>query len=144
MLDKPTRETDYYRWLLTQADRIECGEKPSHELVEELRSLARSEKNAALYCIQRILETLMKLDYCDEESEYFQKNHAQWSITIRKYRRSIHKLLNDNPTLKKVLPHVDIDELVRDQLTIFNTDSEHFRITAVREYTLAELLDPLT
>ena len=98
-------EQDYSLWLETLANQIRSGNVDAidwENLLEELESLGRSEKNALKSRLTVLLLHLLKYRY--------QPSHRSnsWLCTINEQRRQINFVLEDSPSLKSYL--VDIFE----------------------------------
>ncbi|PSO91197.1 MAG: DUF29 domain-containing protein [Cyanobacteria bacterium QS_3_48_167] len=94
-------EFDYHAWALQQAEKIRFQQWESidiENLVEELESLARSERKELVNRLGKLLGHLLKWEY--------QPNHGSnsWVGTIREQRRHIKRLLQQNPSLKPFIP----------------------------------------
>lgn len=96
-------EQDYYLWLETQGNQIRSGNFDAldwENLLEELESLGRSEKNALKSRLTVLLLHLLKYQY--------QPSHPSnsWLCTINEQRRRINFVLEDSPSLKSYLVDV--------------------------------------
>jgi Domain of unknown function DUF29 len=90
-------EEDYYHWLELTARQIRERDFNSvdwENLLEELDSLGRSEKNALKNRLILLLMHLLKYQYQRE------KRSSSWVSTILEQRRQINSLLEDSPSLK--------------------------------------------
>ena len=96
-------EQDYYLWLTTTANQLK--ERQLHNLdinnlVEEIESMGRSEKQALQSNLQIVLMHLLKYKYQPE------KRSNSWRYTILEHRDRIETSLEDSPSLKAYLLEV--------------------------------------
>ncbi|WP_299404663.1 DUF29 domain-containing protein [Acaryochloris sp. IP29b_bin.148] len=90
-------EVDFIQWIETAAEllkRGKFGELDIHNLVEELESLGRSEKNALKSNLSVLLAHLLKWQYQPE------KQTLSWISTIDEYRDRIQVSLEASPSLR--------------------------------------------
>ena len=93
-------ESDYYRWLLENADRLRTGrvsEADLDRIAEELEEMGRSERRALGSHISVLVAHLLKWQ--------FQSTHrsSSWRGSIHNARSSIQDLLDDSPSLRNQL-----------------------------------------
>ena len=93
-------ETDFYAWILEQAEFLQQGKWEALDisnLVEEIESLGRQQKQELRNRLGILLGHLLKWDY--------QPTHRSksWRVTIRGQRRDIKRLIDENPSLKPYL-----------------------------------------
>lgn len=96
-------EQDYYLWLETTVNKIRSHNFDSvdwENLLEELESLGRSERNALKSRLAVLLLHLLKYQY--------QPSHRSnsWLCTINEQRRQIEFVLEDSPSLKSYLTEI--------------------------------------
>jgi len=106
----PTSHTlydqDYYLWLETMIQQLRQGQFSSidwENLIEELESMGRSEKQALESLLNRLWEHLLKLTYWESERDY---NRRGWKGEITNFRISIQEILEDSPSRKADLEKV--------------------------------------
>jgi hypothetical protein len=97
-----TYDSDYYRWSQEQASLLRNGRLDALDilhLAEEIEDLGKRERRALESRLGVLLGHLLKwrfqLDYSHRKS---------WRATINAQRRSINKLLAENPSLRPQLP----------------------------------------
>ncbi len=93
-------DQDYYLWLQTTIKQLQSGQFSQvdiENLIEELESMAKSEKRSLESLLTRLLEHLLKLAYWQSEREY---NQRKWKGEIRTFRIQLKKLLKESPSLK--------------------------------------------
>lgn len=96
-------EQDFCLWLDTTAQLLKEGRFAQIDidnLIEEIESMARSERRELKNRLRVLLEHLLKLNYWQQEKEY---NQRGWTDTIIEQRRQIEKLIEDSPSLKSLL-----------------------------------------
>jgi hypothetical protein len=99
-MDASLYENDFYRWTIEQSKELRCGNFDGldlQNLAEEIESLGRQEKRELENRLGVLIGHLLKWQYQQE------KRTRSWQITINNQRRSINKLLGDNPSLKSYL-----------------------------------------
>jgi hypothetical protein len=95
--------TDFLLWTETTATLLknrEFDHLDLDNLIEEIESLGRSDKRATLSYLARLCEHLLKIKYWDTERQSCLRG---WTIEVNNFRKEIHRLLKDSPSLK---PHL--------------------------------------
>ncbi|MBV9390032.1 MAG: DUF29 domain-containing protein [Chroococcidiopsidaceae cyanobacterium CP_BM_ER_R8_30] len=90
-------DRDFYQWTEQQAQHLrdrEFSKLDITNLVEEVESLGRSEKNALSSNLRVLLLHLLKYKYQPE------KRTGSWSSTIREHRERIIEAIETSPSLK--------------------------------------------
>jgi hypothetical protein len=93
-------EQDYYRWLETTIKRLHDRQLQSGDidnLIEELKTLGRTEKKVLRSHLRLIVMQLLKWRYQPD------KRSKSWQITIRNNRLDVEESLQDSPSLKPKL-----------------------------------------
>ncbi|MBD2181336.1 DUF29 domain-containing protein [Planktothrix sp. FACHB-1355] len=91
---------DYYLWIKTTINQLRTGHfsvVDIDNLIEELESTGRNEKQRIKSLLIRLIEHLLKLKYWNAERE---RNEGHWRGEIRAFRREIKERLKDSPSLK--------------------------------------------
>lgn len=91
-------ETDFVEWIDKAADLLKhskFSELDIENLIEEVESLGRSEKNALRSNLRVLLMHLLKWQYQSN------KQSGSWRGSIREHRIRIQDALIDSPSLKK-------------------------------------------
>lgn len=96
-------DSDFYGWTQEQADLLRSGrlaELDTHNLLEEIEAMGRSERRELLNRLKVLLMHLIKWKY--------QPSHRgrSWSLTIEEQRVQIEEVLKENPSLKPKLPGI--------------------------------------
>lgn len=104
-------ERDIVLWADHQARLLREGrfdEADIPNIVEEIESLARSERSALGSQIGRVIEHLLKLRYSPARDP-----RRGWIESILDARRQIDRILSDSPSLQPALPTIISAELSR-------------------------------
>lgn len=94
-------ECDYALWLdatIEQLRRRDYGNVDWDNLLDELESMARSDKRAIKHNLVVILVHLLKWQFQPE------MRSGSWAGSITEHRTRIQSLLDDSPSLKNFLP----------------------------------------
>jgi hypothetical protein len=95
-----SHDTDFYSWTQEQAALLRQGrvnELDVANLIEEIEDMGRSEKRELESRLAVLLMHLLKWQYQPER-----RGHS-WHATIKVQRKSIRKVLKQNPGLKSSL-----------------------------------------
>jgi hypothetical protein len=105
----PEYAKDFHAWAAAQADLLRrAGESGDRQAItgldfanvsEEVDSLARSERRELRKRLATIVEHLLKLQHSPVRDL-----RAGWKITVRETRVEVARLLDDNPSLRTLLP----------------------------------------
>ncbi|WP_083767392.1 DUF29 domain-containing protein [Rippkaea orientalis] len=90
---KSLYQTDYYQWIEETVKQLEKGDYEAVDwinLIEEVKDLGKSEKNAIKNLLIRLLEHLLKLFYWNSEKSY---NSRKWRSEIVNFRIQIQDKL---------------------------------------------------
>jgi Domain of unknown function DUF29 len=93
-------DTDFLLWIEATTTLLKNRQFDSLDLdnlIEEIESLGRSDKRAILSYLARLCEHLLKIKYWDTERQQCLRG---WSIEVNNFRREIHRLLKDSPSLR--------------------------------------------
>ena len=97
----PLYERDFFAWSREQADLLRAG-KLAHadieHIAEEIESMGRAEKRELISRLSVLLLHLLKWRYQTD------KRGPSWEASIRVQRNRLADHLNDNPSLKPLLP----------------------------------------
>jgi len=97
----PLYDRDFYAWSRQQADLLRAGklaEADIEHIAEEIDSMGRTEKRELISRLSVLLLHLLKWRYQPE------KQSPNWEASIRVQRNRIADHLDDNPSLKPLLP----------------------------------------
>jgi hypothetical protein len=96
-------ERDFYLWLQTTVNQLRnrlFSEVDLHNLIEEIESMGKSERQALQSNLQILLMHLLKYKYQSE------KRSNSWRFTILEHRDRLEIALEDSPSLKPYLLEV--------------------------------------
>ena len=96
-------EQDAYAWALEQAGLLRAGKLDSldlEHLAVEIESMGKSERRALISQLARLLMYLLKGDHQPE------RRSRSWQLTIQDAQSKVNRLLQDNPSLKALLPEL--------------------------------------
>ena len=93
-------ERDFYSWSMQQADALKRRDFNAvdwENVIEEIADLGKAQQhNWEAFCA-RVIEHMLKIDYCREAPE---KVLEQWLQEILDFRQEMAKLIKQNPGLK--------------------------------------------
>ena len=93
-------EQDYYLWLQETSRLLKAREFANldlENLIEEIESLGRSERNKLISSLRLIYQHLLKWQYQPS------KRSKSWSDTISRERDNVSYYIEDTPSLKNLL-----------------------------------------
>lgn len=93
-------DRDYYLWLEATVKLLknrQLEQLDLDNLIEEIETLGRSEKNRVISSLKLICQHLLKWQYQS------QKRSKSWSNNIRRERNNLADLVEDIPSLKRFL-----------------------------------------
>lgn len=93
-------ETDFHQWTMDTAAAIRerrFGSVDWDRLAEEIQSLGRAEQNEVKSRLAQLMYHLLKMKYQPDRSS------ASWERTVRDQRKSIARLLREQPSLRAKL-----------------------------------------
>ncbi|MFA7496912.1 MAG: DUF29 domain-containing protein [Acidithiobacillus sp.] len=96
-------EVDFLAWVEAQTQALRTRQASGLDwdnILEELESMGRSEKNALRSRLQVLLMHLIKWQWQPK------KQSKSWAITIRNQRLAIKYLIKDSPSLKRLIPEI--------------------------------------
>lgn len=96
-------QQDFYLWLETTVKLLEeesWKKIDGENLVEELKSMGKSEKNALKSNLRILLMHLLKYQYEPE------RRSKSWLYTIFEHRKRLQDSLQESPSLKRYLAEV--------------------------------------
>ena len=94
-------DRDFFAWSLEQAKLLRAGklaEADIEHIAEEIDSMGRTEKRELISRLSVLLLHLLKWRYQPE------KRSPSWEASIRVQRNRLADHLDDNPSLKSLLP----------------------------------------
>jgi hypothetical protein len=135
-----THDSDFYAWALHNAQLLREGafnQLDAEQIAEELESMSASERRELLNRLQVLILHLLKFQYQPE------RRSKSWLLTINHQRTAIERLLEQSPSLRRVL---DADALVkvygkalRD--AVIETDLDRHLFPVDCPYRLEQILD---
>ncbi|WP_250122820.1 DUF29 domain-containing protein [Chroococcidiopsis sp. CCMEE 29] len=133
-------ETDFYAWTLEQSKLLKEGDFKHLDitnLVEEIESLGKQERRELENRLGILLGHLLKWDYQPE------KRSKSWKATIREQRRTVQRLIHQNPSLKpylaEAIAHAHESGI---DLAVKETPLDYQDLPENCPYTLEQLFDP--
>ena len=93
-------DKDFHAWTLQQADLLKAGklhEIDLDNLIEEIESMGASERNQLQNRLKVLIGHLLKWQF---QPSYRTRS---WNATIEEQRLSVMTLIEDNPSLKRIL-----------------------------------------
>ena len=96
-------ETDLYAWSQQQVDLLRAedfAEVDWHNVIEEIDSVGASQRNELKNRLKELLMHLLKWQFQPE-----QQSHS-WHTSIVMQRNAVYDLLDDNPSLRRLVPEV--------------------------------------
>ena len=96
-------EQDFLAWTEDQAEALrtkQAGALDWENLLEEVESMGRNERNAMESRLSLLLTHLMKWQWQPE------KRGKSWIQTIREQRKAIRKILKNSPSLRSHVPEM--------------------------------------
>jgi len=122
-------DTDFYGWIRCQLAALRTGrlaDLDMENLIEEVESMGKSEKRELESRIELLLMHLLKWAYQPE------RRGASWEATVKAQRRRLAQHLQENPSLKSLVPD------------IYKKTYGYAVLDAVRETGMAESVFPAT
>ena len=139
---KSLYDTDYQLWLEQTVAQLKARDFSSldlENLIEEIESLGRSQKNAVSSCLMRLCEHLLKIKYWETERETCLRG---WRSEVRNFRLQIQEDLEASPSLKSFLELVFIKQYKNGRkLFLDASDLSGKLIPEEPEFTLEQALD---
>lgn len=142
-INKTLYEQDFYSWIQTTLQLLQerkFDQLDLENLIEEIDSMGKSERQGLKSRLVVLIEHLLKLKYWTNEKA---NNARGWRNTVVEQRRQILYTLEDSPSLKPFLEEIFLksyqdarnDTLKKYQLprTLFPEDSP---------FLLSDILDP--
>jgi seryl-tRNA(Sec) selenium transferase len=133
-------EQDFHAWLQEQAALLKAGrlhELDVEHLVEEIESMGASERRELLSRLQVLILHLLKHQYQPA------RRSKSWLLTITHQRTAIERLVEQSPSLKRLLTPAVIQSVYEKAIreALIETDLERYVFPADCDYSLAQLLD---
>jgi hypothetical protein len=97
-----SRETDFYAWLLAQANELRAHKPDAidwEELAEELEEMAARTRDALTSNLEQLFIHLLKLQFEPSENERRLRGR-QWKLDAMEHRNRVNDLLSDSRTLR--------------------------------------------
>jgi hypothetical protein len=98
----PLYDRDFFAWSQQQAELLRAGKLTQADIehiAEEIDSMGRTEKRELISRLSVLLLHLLKWRYQPE------KRGPSWDASIRVQRNRLADHLDDNPSLRPLLPH---------------------------------------
>ncbi len=131
---------DFYAWSREQADLLRAGKLGQADIAhiaEEIESMGRTEKRELISRLSVLLLHLLKWRFQPE------KRGASWEATIRIQRNRLADHIDDNPSLKPLLPEA-LRKAHRDAIldTVAETGLPEATFPRECPWSVAQTLDP--
>lgn len=132
-------ETDFYAWAQRQAILLreeEFEQVDWDNIIEEIESLARTEKHEVESRLEVLLMHLLKWRYQPG------KRGRSWRATIDEQRRRLHKLLRESPSLRARLTDF-VGETYPDAIraAVIETGLDKHAFPAACPWTAEQIMD---
>jgi hypothetical protein len=109
-------EQDFYAWANEQAALLRAGKLAAADIehiAEEIESMGKTEKRELVNRLAVLLLRLLKWRYQPD------RRGKSWRLTIREQRIRLALHLNDNPSLKAIIP-----DALRDAYAVAEVEAE--------------------
>ncbi|PZV01448.1 MAG: DUF29 domain-containing protein [Leptolyngbya sp.] len=139
---KPLYDQDYQLWLEDTVAHLKSRNFDAidlENLIEEIESLGRSDKQSLNSYLKRLCEHLLKLSYWETERD---RCFLGWDREIENFRQEVQEILADSPSLRNRLGERYSAEYTKGRrlfLKVSNLDSE--RIPERPCFSLEQALD---
>jgi hypothetical protein len=140
-MTQPTSyDADFHAWALRNAELLREGrldELDTEHIAEELESMGASERRELLNRLQVLLLHLLKHQYQPE------RRSKSWRLTINHQRTAIERLLEQSPSLRRLLDPESFGKVYRKavQDAVIETDLDAHLFPDDCPYTLDQVLD---
>ena len=140
MTETISYETDFHAWAMRNAELLRQGkltDLDTEHIAEELESMGASERRELLSRLQVLLLHLLKHQFQPE------RRGKNWLLTINHQRTAIERLLEQSPSLTRMLNDETVASIYRKAVrdAIIETDLERHLFPADCPYTIAQILD---
>jgi hypothetical protein len=140
MTDRIDYDTDFHAWAFSNAELLRQGrlvDLDIEHIAEELESMGASERRELLSRLQVLLLHLLKHEFQPE------RRGKSWLLTINHQRTAIERLLEQSPSLGRILDEGTVENLYRKAVrdAIIETDLERHLFPADCPYAVAQILD---
>jgi len=139
-MGKSAYETDFYGWANEQAALLRSGRLSAADIehiAEEIESMGKSEKGELISRLTVLLTHLLRWRYQPAGRS------SSWSATIKVQRHGLARHLDDNPSLKPLLPKA-LEDAYQDALIVAADETKlgESAFPSVCDWTPATVLDP--
>lgn len=133
-------DQDFHAWLQQQVALLKAGrlhELDVAHLVEEIESMGASERRELLSRLQVLILHLLKYQYQPA------RRGKIWLLTITHQRTAIERLLEQSPSLERLLTPLMIQSVYEKAMreAIIETDLDRYIFPIDCSYSLEQLLD---
>lgn len=133
-------DSDFHAWALRNARLLRAGrldELDVEHIAEELESMGASERRELLTRMQVLLLHLLKHQYQPS------RRGKSWRLTINHQRTAIERLLEQSPSLARLLDAATLAKVYRKAVrdAVIETDLDAHLFPAGCPYSLDQLLD---
>ncbi|MBK1631032.1 hypothetical protein CKO31_09820 [Thiohalocapsa halophila] len=139
MTEATSYDTDFHAWALRNAELLREGrldELDVEHIAEELESMGASERRELLNRLQVLLLHLLKHQYQPE------RRGKSWQLTINHQRTAIERLLEQSPSLARMLGAENLGKVYRKAVrdAVIETDLDGHLFPDDCPYSLEQLL----
>jgi len=142
-MDTSLYDRDFYRWLEVTTAQLRAQQFQQvdwENLLEEIESLGRSEKNALASHLMWLCEHLLKIQYWESERANCLRG---WKVEVFEFRRQIQEALATSPSLRPFLQSIFVKQYQNGRKRfLLASDLAAAGIPPVPEFSLEQALDP--
>jgi len=140
MTEGTSYETDFHAWAIHNAELLRQGRLSDIDLehiADELESMGASERRELLSRLQVLVLHLLKYELQPD------RRGKSWLLTINHQRTAIERLLEQSPSLSRMLDDANLGKVYRSAVrdALIETDLERHLFPADCPYAIAEILD---
>jgi seryl-tRNA(Sec) selenium transferase len=140
MTEGTSYETDFHAWAIHNAELLRQGRLSDIDLehiADELESMGASERRELLSRLQVLVLHLLKYELQPD------RRSKSWPLTINHQRTAIERLLEQSPSLARMLDDDNLGKVYRKAVrdALIETDLERHVFPADCPYAIAEILD---
>ena len=140
MTDTTSYDIDFHAWAMRNAELLRQGrlnDLDTEHIAEELESMGASERRELLSRLQVLLLHLLKHQFQPE------RRGKSWLLTINHQRTAIERLLEQSPSLARLLDDQTVSIVYRKAVrdAIIETDLDRYLFPADCPYAIAQILD---
>jgi hypothetical protein len=140
MTEGTSYETDFHAWAIHNAELLRQGRLSDIDLehiADELESMGASERRELLSRLQVLVLHLLEYELQPD------RRGKSWLLTINHQRTAIERLLEQSPSLARMLDDDNLGKVYRKAVrdALIETDLERHLFPTDCPYAIAEILD---